>query len=279
MKRTIIKIDENKCTGCGLCAEGCHEGALQIIDDKARLVSELFCDGLGACIGECPEDAITLEEREAQPYNETETIKRISAKGDNTIIAHLKHLKEHNETEYLKKAIHYLKENNFKLNYDEFEKAEPHNHVGGCPGSKAMDFRNEIKEKSCEKEIEDNPSELRQWPIQLHLINPTASYYKNADVILVADCVAYSIGNFHEKYLKGKSIAIACPKLDSNKEIYVEKIKQMIDEAEIKSLNVMIMEVPCCNGLLQMAKHANEEAKKKVDIEVTVIGIKGEVKK
>ncbi|MDD5571384.1 MAG: 4Fe-4S binding protein, partial [Bacteroidales bacterium] len=114
MKRTIIKIDEDKCTGCGLCVEGCHEGALQIIDDKARLVSELFCDGLGACIGECPEGAITLEEREAQLYDEIETIKRTSLKGNNTIIAHLKHLKEHNETEHLKKAIHYLKENNFK---------------------------------------------------------------------------------------------------------------------------------------------------------------------
>ncbi|MDD5571223.1 MAG: 4Fe-4S ferredoxin, partial [Bacteroidales bacterium] len=156
---------------------------------------------------------------------------------------------------------------------------EGHDKKCGCPGAKAMDFRNDIKEIICEKEIEDRPSELRQWPIQLHLISPTASYYNNAGVILVADCVAYSIGNFHEKYLKNKSIAIACPKLDSNKEVYIEKIKQMIDDAEIKSLNVMIMEVPCCTGLLQMAKQASQESKRKIPVEVVVVGIKGDIKK
>ena len=283
MKRTIIKIDEEKCNGCGLCIKGCHEGALQLIDGKARLISALFCDGLGACIGDCPEGAIELEEREAEAYSELETIKRISAKGVNTIIAHLNHLKKHNETSYLTEAIEYLKNNNFKINYMEYEKSKTedshhHHHHAGCPGAKTMDFRDSAKNEIKSNSIEEIPSELRQWPVQMHLVNPMASYFKNADVILAADCVAYSIGNFHQKYLKGKTLAIACPKLDHKKEVYVEKLKTMIDEAEINTLTVMIMEVPCCGGLLQMAREAKAFSKRKPELKVLIVGINGEVR-
>lgn len=281
MKRTIIKIDEEKCTGCGVCVSGCHEGALQIIDDKARLVSELFCDGLGACIGECPEGAITLEEREAQPYDEIQVMERISKSGKATIMAHLRHLRDHNEKEYVKQGIQYLKDHNlFPEIIEEFKK-ETHtmnhetHHGGGCPGSRMMDFtKNESSQSSSEAVVE---SQLRQWPIQLHLLSPTASYFRNADVVIAADCVAFSYGNFHNDFLKGKSLVIACPKLDSNTESYIDKIKLMIDEAKINTITVIMMEVPCCGGLLQMVKLAMQHASRKVPVKAVYISIQGKI--
>jgi len=280
MKRTIIKIDEEKCTGCGICVSGCHEGALQIIDNKARLVSELFCDGLGACIGECPEGAIVLEEREAEAYDEIKVMERISLTGKNTILAHLRHLRDHNEHEYVKQAKQYLTEKNiFTELINEFNMENNHQHEGdghcGCPGSKTMDLR--TTESTTETSNVSVDSQLRQWPIQLHLVSPTAPYFRNADVVIAADCVAFSYGNFHNDFLKGKSLVIACPKLDSNKEIYVEKIKAMVAEAKVNTLTVILMEVPCCGGLLQMTRMGVEQAGRKVPIKVVTIGISGKI--
>jgi len=283
MKRTIIKIDEEKCNGCGLCVEGCHEGALQIIDKKARMISDLFCDGLGACIGECPEGAITLEEREAEPYDEIAVMKKIALKGSNTVLAHLKHLKDHNEHKYLSIAIDYINDNKINIDLSLLNKKQKLFNImenqtySSCPGSKSMDFRN-LSNSDSFHPSDDMPSALNQWPVQLHLVNPQAPYFENADVLLAADCVAFSLGNFHTKYLKGKSLAIACPKLDSNMEIYVEKLQTMIDHAEINTLTVMIMEVPCCGGLLQMAKMAIKNAIRKIPIKLIVVGIRGEIK-
>ncbi|TRZ64314.1 4Fe-4S ferredoxin [bacterium] len=283
MKRTIIKIDEEKCNGCGLCVEGCHEGALQIIDKKARMISDLFCDGLGACIGECPEGAITLEEREAEPYDEIAVMKKIALKGSNTVLAHLKHLKDHNEHKYLSIAIDYINDNKINIDLSLLNKKQKLFNImenqtySSCPGSKSMDFRN-LSDSDSFHPSDDMPSALNQWPVQLHLVNPQAPYFENADVLLAADCVAFSLGNFHTKYLKGKSLAIACPKLDSNMEIYVEKLQTMIDHAEINTLTVMIMEVPCCGGLLQMAKMAIKNAIRKIPIKLIVVGIRGEIK-
>jgi ferredoxin len=280
MKRKIIRIDEDKCNGCGLCIPNCQEGALQVIDGKARLISDLFCDGLGACIGHCPEDAITIEEREAEPYNEKLVMETISSKGINTILAHLEHLRDHNERVYLDEAISYIKEKNIDMS--ENEKKENHSVGHSCPGSAARDFRidaqqveDSVNSKGDEKP--DAPSELRQWPVQLHLLNPQASYFKNADVVLAADCVAFSVGNFHARFLKGKSLAIACPKLDSNKESYLEKLTSMIKDSKINTLQVVIMEVPCCGGLLQMARTARENAGLKIPIKVSVISVQGDV--
>ena len=224
MIRNVIKIDEEKCTGCGVCIPNCHEGALQIIDGKARLINDLFCDGLGACLGHCPEGAIEIIEREAAPYNEKEVMKSISKQGKATILAHLNHIKEHEDKVYLKEGLKYVKENKIDLNlFKETEpvenqkKQENHHHSGGgCPGSRAMDFRKPEIRESITNGVKQ-ASELRQWPVQLHLVSPMASYFKNADVLLAADCVAFSMGNFHSDYLKGKSLAIACPKLDSDK--------------------------------------------------------------
>ena len=268
MKRKIIKIDEDKCNGCGLCIPNCPEGALQIIDGKARLVSDLFCDGLGACIGHCPEGAIEIEEREAEKYDEKKVMQNIITAGDNTIKAHLEHLKEHGEHEYLSQAIDALNEAGVEI-----PKVSSEGCAGSCPGAKEMDFRNT---KDGEKEG-DVSSQLRQWPVQMHLINPQASFFQNADVALVADCVAFSLGDFHQTYLKGKSIGIACPKLDSEKEIYVEKIISWIDDAKINTLTVLTMEVPCCGGLLQIAKQAASQSKRKIPLKHVVVGIKGDV--
>jgi NAD-dependent dihydropyrimidine dehydrogenase PreA subunit len=287
MKREIIKIDEEKCNGCGLCIPSCPEGALQIIDGKARLVSDLMCDGLGACIGECPEGAIEIEEREAEPYNEAAVIKEIVKFGENTVVAHLKHLLDHNELQYFEIALGHLEENSANLSFSienvldkVYEKSLGGDCAhGGCPGARSFDFNIDrdgvpVGRDGVPAEIK---SELRQWPVQMHLINPLAPHFQQAEVVLAADCVAFSVGNFHQKYLKGKSVAIACPKLDQGKEVYVEKLKTMIDDAQIKELQVLVMEVPCCSGLVHIANLAREAASRQVPIRKTVIGIKGDV--
>jgi Pyruvate/2-oxoacid:ferredoxin oxidoreductase delta subunit len=277
MKRTIIKIDEDKCTGCGLCVDGCHEGALQIIDGKARMVSDLFCDGLGACIGECPVDAIELEEREAEPYDEYAVMDRISPKGEKTIRAHLLHLKDHNELEYLKQGLNYLREHNIQIDMTglEYENGNTeHGKSFGCPGKKEIFF--ETKGQANESTIETS-SQLRQWPVQLHLLNPEASYLKNADVVLAADCTAFAYGDFHNRFLKNRILAIACPKLDNNKENYVEKLATMIDRTNINTLTVVMMEVPCCSGLLQLAQQALSQAKRKIPIKKIIISLQGNI--
>lgn len=280
MKRTIIKIDEDKCNGCGMCVSGCHEGALQIIDDKARLISDLFCDGLGACIGECPVGAIVLEEREAEPYDEAIVMERMIEKGEKTILAHLKHLKDHNEMGFFNQGVEYLRQNNIQINLtsimEPIQTNQHHHQGGGCPGSREMQFNKPTAPPVAESTA-NQPSELTQWPVQLHLLNPNAGYLQGADMLLAADCTAFALGGFHGKLLKGKSLAIACPKLDSNKESYVEKITTMIDDAKINTLTVAIMEVPCCGGLLQIAKMAMANASRKIPMKLIVVGIQGEI--
>ncbi len=297
MLRKIIKIDEEKCNGCGLCIPNCHEGALQVIDGKARLINDLFCDGLGACLGHCPEAAIEIIEREAEAYSETLVMEQIAKHGRNTILAHLEHLRDHKEYELLKEAAVYIKNNGIDMspesltpniipamaiypNLQQAIKETKPDSVCGCSGSKPMDFR--IDMEKVEASVADTspvavPSELRQWPVQLHLLNPQASYFKNADVVLAADCAAFAMGDFHDKYLKGKTLAIACPKLDSNKESYVEKLTSMVSDAKINTLTVVMMEVPCCGGLLQMVKIAVQNAGRTIPIKKAIIGVQGNV--
>jgi len=285
MVREVVKIDEELCNGCGLCIPGCHEGALQIIDGKARLISDLMCDGLGACIGHCPQGAITIEKREAKAYNEILVMEGMVKKGKNTVVAHLKHLKDHNETGYLREGVSFLREHGAELDFtlqnvmDEMHGWGNHTEKnGGCPGSKIMILERKKTEAESMKISEDSlQSELRQWPVQLHLVNPQAPYFRNADVVVAADCVAYAMGDFHQRHLKGKSLAIACPKLDSNMEVYVNKITAMIDHANINTITVMIMQVPCCGGLLQIVKSAAAAASRKVPIKLLVVGIEGQV--
>ncbi|MGL5958526.1 MAG: ATP-binding protein [Phocaeicola sp.] len=272
-KRNIIRINEDLCNGCGACIEGCHEGALQLIENKARIVSELYCDGLGACIGECPTNAITIEEREAEPYSETAVMDRIAPKGERTILAHLKHLKEHGETAYIKEAICYIKEKKIAIELDSLTEEKP-KLACGCPGSMARSFN----ATAAPKLTPTAPSQLTHWPIQLHLIRPDANFLSEADVVVAADCTAYAYANFHNRFLRGKKLVIACPKLDSNQDIYIAKLTQMINEGNIHTLTVVIMEVPCCGGLIQLVKLAAEQANRKVPIKRVVIGVEGEIK-
>jgi NAD-dependent dihydropyrimidine dehydrogenase PreA subunit len=289
MEREMVKIDEELCNGCGACVPGCHEGALQIIDGKARLISDLLCDGLGACIGHCPEGAITVEKREAEPYDEVKVMELMVDKGLNTVVAHLKHLKDHNETTFLKQGVAYLKEhaNELSFNVDDVirkvhqPKLSVMNHAhngGGCPGSQERVITRG-PEQAHQHVSGETPSELRQWPVQMHLINPAASYFQESDLVLAADCVAFSMGNFHSKYLKGRSLAIACPKLDDGQNIYHDKLVRLIEESRINTLTVVIMQVPCCMGLLQTARQAMAAASRKIPLKLAVISVEGEVLK
>ena len=265
--RTIITIDEEKCNGCGLCIPNCPEGALQVIDGKARLVSDLFCDGLGACVGHCPEGAIALEVREAEPYDERKVMANIARQGANTIRAHLAHLESHGEKELLKEAHDYLSAHSIPVPEEAVHEAP-----AGCPGRQSVSFSG----RSARAEPEaPAASELGNWPIQLHLLSPMAARFKGADVLLSADCVAYAMGGFHASFLKGKCLAIACPKLDAGKEIYCEKLTALIDHAQINTLTVLMMEVPCCQGLLAIAQQAVEKAVRKIPVKAAIVSIDG----
>lgn len=279
MKRQIIRIDEDKCNGCGQCVPGCPEGALRIIDDKARLISDLFCDGLGACIGTCPQGAIIIEEREAEPYDERKVMANIIKQGPNTIRAHLLHLKEHNESTHLKTAVDLLKEQGIEVP-DLNTGGAPHAGVpSGCPGAAMRDMRNKKPQPGQQPgaigvSVE---SQLRQWPVQLQLINPQAPYLKDADLLVAADCVPFAYANFHQRFLKDKVMVIFCPKLDQTIDQYIEKLTAILLNNNIKSVSVVHMEVPCCSGTLYLVQKALEQAKKIIPIKDYTISIAGDI--
>ena len=291
MIREIVKIDEDLCNGCGLCVPNCHEGALQIIDGKARLISELMCDGLGACIGHCPEGAITIEEREAEAYDETTVIAQMVRSGKNTVFAHLKHLQEHGETGYLKEATTWLKANRESLPFTIAEvhellngKNEPAGAVKegpgcGCAGSAPQTFAaaGGFRMATTASATDSPDSELTQWPVQLHLINPAASYFQGADLLVAADCAAFAHGDFHRTFIRGKKLVIACPKLDQSKETYIQKFIRLINDARVNTISVVIMEVPCCSGLIQMVQYAAQTAHRKVPVKAVTVSVRGEV--
>ena len=270
MKRQVIQINEALCNGCGVCVRGCHEGALQLIDGKAVMISDHYCDGLGACIGDCPVGAISLEEKEAASYDEIAVIKRLIPKGKKVLQAHLKHLKDHQAMVWLEEATSFLR-------------AQPGDwgdlSTQGSPGSRSREIT-VPQSPSMERPagtVMASSSELRQFPVQLHLINPRAGFWQQADVLLAADCTAFASGEFHRRFLKGKSLAIACPKLDQNTSLYVDKLKAMMDVSEIKTLTVLVMEVPCCNGLMRLVQTACEQAGRKIPIRRIVLSVTGEV--
>jgi len=274
MRRNIITIDHDKCNGCGMCANACPEGALQVIDGKARLVGDLLCDGLGACLSSCPEDAIKIENREADAYNEFEVIKNIVRQGPNVILAHLQHLKSHRQTLYLDQALTYLRENKVPVDLpEEFSGQQAQPQVRQCPGSMNRAFTVSQEPFDSHK----TPSQLSHWPVQLHLLSPQAPQYRNSDLLVAADCVPFAFADFHRDYLKGHTLAIACPKLDSRQEVYTEKLAAMIDQAEVNSIRVMIMQVPCCSGLLRHVADAASRAKRKIPISCVIVGIGGEI--
>ncbi|PTY41035.1 ATP-binding protein [Brachyspira hampsonii] len=269
MKRRIIKIDEDKCTGCGICIPDCPEGALQVIDGKARLISDLFCDGLGACIKACPENAMEIEEREAEEYDESKVMENIVKGGVNVIKAHLEHLRDHGEDKLFNEAVNYLKDNNMEVPNMEENKA------CGCQGSMQKDMRNQFRGEN-NNNIQMS-SELRNWPIQLKLMNPNANYLDNADLLIAADCVPFSYPNFHSRFLKNKTLLMFCPKLDTYIDEYIEKLTNIFTNKNIKSISIVRMEVPCCGGVEMIVQKALEIANKNIIIKEYIISIDGNI--
>lgn len=264
MLRDIIEIDDSLCNGCGDCVPACHEGALQIIDDKARLISDLMCDGLGACLGKCPTGAMQVIQREAVPYDERQVMVNIIKGGENVIKAHLEHMLEHNELEYYAIAVQVLKEQQIAV--PALKKNSTNKPKSACPSSQESTMATAPINHAAAA-----TSQLSHWPVQLHLINPASPNFADADLLLAADCSAFAAGDFHNRYLKGKKLVIACPKLDSNQEAYIEKLSLMIRYGKLKSLTILRMDVPCCGGLSQLADKAMQQAKRAIPInEITI---------
>jgi Pyruvate/2-oxoacid:ferredoxin oxidoreductase delta subunit len=305
--RKIIEIVEDLCNGCSNCIPNCPEGALQVIDGKARLISDLFCDGLGAGIGECPIDAIRVVEREAEPYNETVVMANIVKAGTNTIIAHLKHLKDHGEMKLYQEAVNYLRNNNIDnpLEKSEQETIQTDERLPcGCPGSTVMDLNSpdecegpinaletntavkiettahkdpkSAKIEQLLKELTVRESKLRQWPVQIMLVPPTASYLNGSDLLIAADCVPFAYPNFHEDMLEGKILLVGCPKLDDS-EFYLKKFTDIFKQNDIKSVTVAHMEVPCCFGMTSIVNRAIKQSGKNIPVKDINIGIRGKV--
>ena len=275
MKRKIIEIDRERCTGCGQCIPDCPEGALQLIDGKARLVSDLFCDGLGACIGTCPEGAIDVVEREAEAYDERAVMGTIAPQGEAVIRAHLEHLLGHGETELYRQAVEYLHEQEIPVP-DHRGAAGGAEAFAGCPGTAAQ----RIERKAGAPSGGAAPaasSELRQWPIQLRLLNPAAGYFDNADLLVAADCAPFAYADFHGSFLAGRILVIFCPKLDAEIEEYVEKLAEIFTRHSIRSVTVLRMEVPCCGGVRYVVDRALERAGKQVPVTERTITIGGEL--
>lgn len=242
--RKIVKIDEEKCNGCGLCIPNCAEGALQIVDGKAKLMSDKFCDGLGACLGHCPEDAITVIDREAVEFDE----KAVEV-----------HLHKQKEAQPKPKP-----------------EPKPQPVFTGCPSSRAMHFK--IPETQTEA-VSNTPSVsmLSQWPVQLKLVPINAPYFQDADLLIAADCVPFAYPNFHQDFLKGKAVVVGCPKLD-DVQYYKEKLTEIFKTNPIKSVTVPYMEVPCCFGLVKATEDAIAASGKNIPLKKVKIGIRGDIK-
>jgi ferredoxin len=295
MKRKIIRIDHDLCDGCGQCLPNCPEGALQLIDGKARLVSDLFCDGLGACIGTCPLGAIRVEEREAEPYDERRVMANIAPQGANVIRAHLDHLAAHDERRYLEQALDFLRAKGIPLPAARKEQG-PESHgchprrggvpegnvpEGDCPGSQARDRRGqEVTQPAsagAAASAAPAPSELRTWPVQLHLLNPQASFFDDADLLIAADCVPFAYSPFHEDFVKGKIPIIFCPKLDHANEPYLEKLTAILSLHRIRSLHVVHMEVPCCSGTTALVRQALARSGKDISLSDYTVSLQGQL--
>jgi len=246
MKRLIVKIDEEKCNGCGACVPNCVEGALRIVDGKARLVGDALCDGLGACLGECPQGALTVEEREAPAFDEEAAKAHMARFG----------LSPTHATATAAEPVAL---------------AVP---AGGCPGSRAMSIGRRPAPVAMSGVAA--PSELANWPVQLTLMPLRAPYLRGADLLISADCVPFALPNFHADLLRGRVLAVGCPKLDDS-EFYVEKLSAILRDNEVKSLTIAHMEVPCCFGLVRVVKEALRRAGKDLPLRDLTVTVQGEL--
>jgi Pyruvate/2-oxoacid:ferredoxin oxidoreductase delta subunit len=248
-KRKVVKIDEAKCNGCGLCAQACAESAIEIVDGKARLVGDNYCDGLGACLGECPQDAITIEEREAAEFDE-----------------------------------HAVKERQAALAAGNAFKAKPAAHGGklpcGCPGTAVRTLKPTSAATAAaspcaaERPAPAGRSQLANWPVQIRLVPPSAPYLVGADILIAADCTAYALADIHRRYVAGRVVLVGCPKLDDI-DLYREKLAQIFCQARPASVTVLRMEVPCCAAIAEAARAARDEAAPETLLEVHTIAIDG----
>ncbi|HSN57428.1 MAG TPA: 4Fe-4S dicluster domain-containing protein [Candidatus Sulfomarinibacteraceae bacterium] len=251
--RDIIEIDQERCDGCGDCVSACAEGAIQLVDGKARLVRDSYCDGLGACLGDCPQGAITIVRREAESFDEAAVAAHLSATRPPVAAP----TAPAPTLGVIGQAVA--------------------GHGGGCPGTRSRTFEPLPVRPAGDGAA--SASQLRHWPVQLHLVPPTAPFFQGADVLLAADCVPFALAGFHERFLAGCSLAIACPKLDTNQEIYLDKLTAMIDTAGVRSIHVVVMEVPCCGGLVRLVEQARRRASRQIPVRCTVVGVDGEVRR
>lgn len=240
MIRKIVEIDREKCNGCGLCANACHEGAIAMVDGKAQLLRDDYCDGLGACLPACPVDAIRIIEREAAEYDQAAVDAHLQTRGK------------------------------------------------GCPGTRAQTLVQPIScdcpgfpeqtighGNACCTTAAPLPSELRQWPVQIQLVSPMAPYFDGADLLVAADCAAYSYGDFHRDFIRGRVTLIGCPKLDPVN--YAEKLTAILRMHDVRSITLARMEVPCCGGLERAVRTALEQSGKQIPLQVTTLSIRGDI--
>ncbi len=245
MIRQIIKIDEDKCTGCGLCATACHEGAIAMVDGKAKLIRDDYCDGLGNCLPVCPTGAITFEEREALPYDEAAVMENMAKNQGQAAPA-----------------------------------AHGGGHSCGCPGSRMASIRRDVHPQN-EAASTDNggqaapQSQLRQWPVQIKLVPVNAPYFDGANLLIAADCCAFAYGNFHREFIRNRICLVGCPKLDDVD--YTEKLAAIIAGNNIRSMTVARMEVPCCGGIEHAAKRALQASGKFIPWQVATISTDGRI--
>jgi len=240
MKRKIVRIDEEKCDGCGLCIPACQEGAIRLIDGKARLVKETYCDGLGDCLGECPQGAITIEEREADPFDPAAVAQYLAA--------------------------------------DPKPASAPAPATNSCPGAAVRTLRTEGVPLPADAAAgRASPSALSNWPVQLMLAPVEAPYFRGARLLIAADCTAFAFADFHAGLLAGKMLLVGCPKLD-DADIYLEKLADIFTRNDIRDIEVVHMEVPCCHALKRLVQDAVEASGKDVPLKITCVGVRGEIR-
>ncbi|UCG05158.1 MAG: 4Fe-4S binding protein [Desulfobacterales bacterium] len=243
--RKIIEIDEDLCDGCGNCVPSCAEGALQIIDGKAKVIADFYCDGLGACLGECPTGALSIAEREAEEFDE--------------------------------KAVeeHLAKQENPRPQ-------EIPSVSCGCPSTRLQSFQSSVSVSKADPQSEtvagneEVESALAHWPVQITLVPPTAPFLKGADLLVLADCVPVAFPTLHRDFLKGKAVVMGCPKLD-NAQFYIEKFAQICKQSGIKSITSVVMEVPCCSGLPMIVKKGMQLAGVEIPMQEVVISTRGKI--
>ena len=255
--RKIVRIDEEKCNGCGACVPSCAEGALQIIDGKAKLISEIYCDGLGACLGECPQGAITIEEREAEDFDE-------------------KAVKHHLDEEHTEETLPCGCPSATVAQFED-RKTTAEQLPCGCSSSTVAQFESKEAIEVIPEDATFQQSMLGHWPVQLALVPPGAPFLQGADLVLAADCVPFAYAGFHHDFLKGKALLVACPKLDDF-QAHQRKLTDILRHSPVKSLTVVHMEVPCCSGLTHIAQQAIHSSGKDIPFKEVTIGVRGDRK-